>query len=221
MFSTDQLIQVALFAGMFLLISGPIHECAHAFTAWKLGDGTAKLFGRVTLNPIVQFDSFGALMIVIAGLSGFGLGWAKPTPVNPYNLRGRYGDSIVAAAGPVSNLALAAVFGVLYRVIPDQAAGLTLYIRSPAGIVSLICLFGVVLNVGLFLFNLLPIPPLDGSHVLFDLLDPQTARQIRPVLQQYGILILFLVIFPFGQTSIAGIVMDRVGFPIMRLFLGW
>ena len=89
---------------MFVLISGPVHECAHAFTAWKLGDGTAKLFGRITLDPIKHFDPIGGTLLIAsvilglisqAGIAGFG--WAKPTPVNPYNLRGRYADTMVAA----------------------------------------------------------------------------------------------------------------------------
>ena len=111
----SQFADVAIFMGLFLLISGPVHECAHAYTAWKLGDGTARLFGRVTLNPVAHFDPLGAGMILLSSLAGFGIGWAKPTPVNPYNLRGRYANTMVSVAGPLSNLALAMVFAIGLR----------------------------------------------------------------------------------------------------------
>src|ERR1035437_6040932 len=122
--SSDDLARAVIWIGMFVLISGPVHECAHAFTAWKLGDGTAKLFGRITLDPIKHFDPIGGTLLIASVLLGLishssigGFGWAKPTPVNPYNLRGRYADTIVAAAGPLSNLALAAVCAIGFRIL--------------------------------------------------------------------------------------------------------
>jgi len=98
----------------------------------ELGDGTARLFGRVTLNPIAHFDPLGAGMILLSSLAGFGIGWAKPTPVNPYNLRGRYASTMVSVAGPVSNLALAMVFAIGLRLLSGSWAfwGGTFYYDS-------------------------------------------------------------------------------------------
>ncbi len=221
----SQLADVAIFMGLFLLISGPVHECAHAYTAWRLGDGTAKLYGRVTLNPIAHLDPFGALMIFISSLAGFGVGWAKPTPVNPYNLRGRYASTMVSVAGPLSNLVLAMGFAVALRLLSDSwtISGQTfVYAPTVPGGVSVILWIGVELNVMLMLFNLLPVPPLDGSHVLFDLLSRETSARIRPMFDQYGIFLLVLLILPIfpGETSIVGVVFGRVGLPIMGLLVG-
>ena len=219
------LTDVAIFMGLFLLVCGPVHECAHAYTALRLGDPTAKLYGRVTLNPIAHIDPVGALMILLSSFAGFGIGWAKPTPVNPYNLRGRYASAIVSAAGPLSNLVLAMIFAVALRLLSGSwiIAGHTLYYESSvAGGVSVLLWIGVQLNVMLMLFNLLPVPPLDGSHVLLDMLDRQTAAQLRPYFDQYGILLFFLLILPIlpNQTSIVGVVFQRIGLPIIGLLVG-
>jgi Zn-dependent protease len=192
-----------IWIAMFFLVSGPIHECAHAITALRLGDGTAKLFGRVSLDPIVHFDPVGGSLLMITALiglftgGGLAFGWAKPTPVNPYNLRGRYADARVAAAGPVSNLALAALFAVGARILwsdgfyPDN--------NSAMNMVELVLVTGVSLNVVLMVFNLLPIAPLDGSHVLIDLLDPATGRQVQQFMNQYGLMLLIVVVLFAGQ----------------------
>jgi Zn-dependent protease len=208
MFTTLELARAVIFVVMFLLISGPVHECAHAFVAWKLGDGTAKLFGRVSLDPVRHFDPVGGtllaasvfLSLVTTG-TAFGFGWAKPTPVNPYNLRGRHADSMVAAAGPLSNLCLAAVFAVAFRILLQE--GIYPDNTSVADMLSLVCEMGIVLNVALMVFNLIPIPPLDGSHVLFDFLDPRTANELRNTMNQYGLILLFLVIFVGGRYIVA------------------
>jgi Zn-dependent protease len=208
MFTTLELARAVIFVVMFLLISGPVHECAHAFVAWKLGDGTAKLFGRVSLDPVRHFDPVGGtllagsvLLSLIATGSAFGFGWAKPTPVNPYNLRGRHADSLVAAAGPLSNLVLAALFAVGFRIL--FADGIYPGNTSVPTMVALVFEMGIVLNVVLMVFNLIPIPPLDGSHVLFDFLDPRTAHDLRNMLNQYGLMILFLFIFLGGRVIFA------------------
>ena len=203
--NSESLAEAIIWIAMFLLISGPVHECAHAFTAWKMGDGTAKLFGRVSLDPIRHFDPIGGTLltvsVLLSAVSGgrvIGFGWAKPTPVNPYNLRGRYADSLVAAAGPLSNLALAAVFAVGFRIMwanGVHAADNT----SVSNMIQLIFFEGVELNVVLMLFNLIPIPPLDGSHVLFDLLDPRTAHDLRIFMNQYGLILLVLVVLFVGR----------------------
>lgn len=210
--------QAVIWIGMFLLISGPVHECAHAFVAWKLGDGTAKLFGRVTLDPIKHFDPVGGTLLAVSvllnavGGSPIGFGWAKPTPVNPYNLRGRHADSMVAAAGPLSNLALAAACAVGFRVLwangafPDNT--------SVQNIVELVFFLGIELNVVLMLFNLIPIAPLDGSHVLFDVLDPRTAHDVRNFMNQYGLMLLVLVVLLAGRIIVPVLV------PIVNFLAG-
>lgn len=182
--------------GFFLLIGFPVHEFAHAFTAYRLGDATAKLFGRLTLNPIAHFDPVGGLMLVISVLlgSGFVIGWAKPTPVNTSNLRDRRnGEVLVSLAGPASNLLMAAVGAVVFRIA--YAPGGTL----PNQVIQLLFDF-VLFNVMLAVFNLIPIPPLDGSTLLFRFVSPRTAWQIRPVLAQYGIFVLFALILVGGPV---------------------
>jgi Zn-dependent protease len=201
---------------LFLLVAGPVHECAHAVAAWRLGDDTAKANGRITLNPFVHFDPMGgSLLAVSILLGGVGFGWAKPTPVNPYNLRGHHADSVVAAAGPLSNLVLAALFAIPFRIL--WANGVAPDNHSVAEMVQLVCYVGVWLNVLLMIFNFIPIPPLDGAHVLFDFLDPRTSRDLQATLNQYGLLLLIGVILVASQiiTPIARpIVSFLTGLPI-------
>jgi Zn-dependent protease len=201
---------IALIA-FFLLLSFPVHEFAHAFAAYRLGDSTAKLFGKLTLNPIAHFDQFGGTMLVISILvTGFPLGFAQ-TPVNPRNLRGRYGEAIVALAGPLSNLLIAAVVAIPLRLLlanPQFAIeNLTL-----VSILSFIVQGSIILG----LFNLIPVPPLDGGTVLLSLVPPRTAWQIRPILAQYGIFIIILLILPLGGQSILG----RILLPITDVIYG-
>lgn len=214
----ESLVAAIVFIAMFVLISGPVHEAAHAYTAWKLGDGTAKLFGRVTLNPLAHLDPVGAGLLAISVLFfGFGFGWAKPTPVNPYNLRGKHADSIVAAAGPLSNLALAVVFAIAFRIVFPLTYEAYPTDHTLAGLINYILFEGIVLNVLLMLFNLIPIPPLDGSHVLYDFLDWRTARQIRPYLDQYGMFILMALIL-FGVLST---LFSDIGVPLVNFLAGF
>lgn len=181
--------------GIFLLVAFPVHEFAHAFVAYRLGDGTAKLFGRLTLNPIVHFDPIGGLFLVITALLPGGLlfGWAKPTPVNPSNLRDRRnGEVLVALAGPASNLVMASIAAIVFRIL------FALDVALPDLVYEILANF-VVFNIALAIFNMLPIPPLDGSTLLFRFLSPQQAWQWRPILQQYGFIVLIVIIFALSR----------------------
>jgi Zn-dependent protease len=157
----DRLLSIVFFL-LALVVSISIHEFSHAWAAYELGDPTARNQGRLTLNPLVHFDPIGALMILFMAFAGWGLGWGKPVPVNPYNLRGnpRVGMGLTSAAGPFSNLVLATVFAIPLRLgwdMPDLLIGF-LWVM-------------VLTNVGLAIFNLIPLPPLDGFGVAQGLLS--------------------------------------------------
>jgi Zn-dependent protease len=212
---SEMLVRVVVLA-VLLAVSFPFHEFAHALAAFRLGDSTARLFGRLTLNPIAHFDPTGGLMLAISVLFlGAGFGWAKPTPVNPRNLEGgRWGEALVAAAGPLSNLVLAAAAALPLRFI--VASGID------AGIVGSILDLFVWVNLLLMVFNFLPIPPLDGSKVLYAFLDPQTAWRVRPVLEQYGtyILLILIALPMFGGPSPLGLIFSAILTPLYRLLTG-
>ena len=183
--SPEQLVLNGVMIAIFLGIAFPVHECAHALVAYLRGDATAKLYGRISLNPVVHFDPIGGLMTVISiFLGGFLIGWAKPTPVNPNNLRDRRNDEVlVALAGPASNLMMAVIGGIVVRVI--VASG----VRPPDLAIQALFYF-VVFNVMLAIFNLIPIPPLDGANLLFRFIPLRMSWQLRPFLAQYGIFII-------------------------------
>ena len=212
---TEERIAQFITIGIILLVSFPVHEFSHALAALRLGDGTAKLFGRLTLNPIVHFDPLGGLMLLLTGLLGFGFGWAKPTPVNPNNLRGgRQGEAIVSFAGPASNLVLAVAAALPLRYI------LATHVAVP-DLVTFVLADFVLINLALMVFNLIPIPPLDGAKVLYALLDPRTAYQVRPYLEQYGFFFLFFLIIPLGPGgSILGRLFVAIVGPLSDLLVG-
>jgi Zn-dependent protease len=166
-----------------ILVAFPVHEFAHAATAVALGDDTPKWQGRYTLNPKAHIDPIGAVLVLLTGF-----GWAKPVQWNPSNIRidPKAGSILVALAGPLSNLLLAFLTAIVIGMDPFAAPMFTSFLLNFMSI-----------NVLLFVFNLIPVPPLDGSHILFALLPGDSFRW-RKQMQQYSMLILLVVIFLGG-----------------------
>jgi len=191
---------IVIFQLIVLLFSVMVHEVSHGAVALKLGDETAKKADRLTLNPLKHLDPIGSFILPLSIFLFTGgrmiFGWAKPVPYDPRNLKDpRIGAGIIGAAGPASNFVLAIVFGLIIRLLlPYQAA---------PNIEALTDLFSVVVFINLLLgvFNLLPLPPLDGSNILFALLPSQWA-EIRRFLLIYGFWILLFVIFFLFQYLI-------------------
>jgi len=178
-----------------LLISLTIHEAAHAWTADRLGDPTARRLGRVSLNPIVHIDPIGTLLLpLIAAVSHFPLiGWAKPVPVNPRNLAHPRRDfMLVAAAGPISNLLQAVIAAAIFRGLFSAGNG--------SGVAASAVQDAVVINLLLAFFNLIPVPPLDGGNVALGLLPPALAVPFSKV-RQFGFLILYALLFTGAATA--------------------
>ena len=216
MFGLDITPATIITIAVFLLVAFPVHEFFHALVAYRLGDSTAKYHGRLTLNPIVHFDPIGGGLLAITMLLGsFVFGWAKPTPVNPMNLRnGHRGEALVAIAGPLSNLAMAIAAAIPLRFI------IATRMDVPELVVQVVYLF-LYVNVILAIFNFIPVPPLDGSKLLYGFLSPQTAYKVRPVLDQYGFMILILMFLPiFGGQSILGTVVSPLINAIVKLLVG-
>jgi Zn-dependent protease len=178
---------------VIILVALPVHEMAHAAMAVQLGDETPRMQGRYTFNPIAHIDPFGALLILFTGF-----GWAKPVQWNPNNIDVdiRLGTILVAAAGPVSNLVLA-------------AAGAFLVPFADSAMLERFLSFFVWINTLLFVFNLIPIPPLDGSHILFALL-PGDNFELRMFLGRFGFIILLATIY-LGRGFITGLASQVVG----------
>jgi Zn-dependent protease len=210
---------------LILVFSIGIHEFAHAWSAMKLGDRTAYHLGRVSLNPAVHLDPMGTMMMAFTALAGVGIGWGKPVPVNPINLKygPRIGMALTAAAGPLSNILQAIVWGIPLRLVyhgnleVPELAFKALWI-------------GLSVNIGLALFNLIPIPPLDGFSILLGGLEAIRTRWAndalrfltQPSLMQMAPMLLFGLIF-LGQTtglSILGTVLGGPREQLIRLILG-
>jgi len=185
----------AVFYILIVLFSVVIHEVSHGYVAYILGDPTAKMQGRLTLNPISHLDPIGS--IILPAVLFFAhlpvIGWAKPVPYNPYNLQaGKWGPAMVAAAGPTSNIVVATFFSIVIRL--NLA-----YAFAPVAATQL-CLLIVELNILLAVFNLIPVPPLDGSKVLFSAL-PYNLRHVQAFLERYGMIFIVLVLL-YGGTII-------------------
>jgi len=218
----QKIIQFLIFFPV-ILISIVIHEFAHCWTTDRLGDETPRVNGRLTLNPLAHLDLFGTIMIVVSSFAGIGFGWGKPSPMNPMNFhhpaRGRM---ISAAAGPISNLlqALAwASLGLLaHTFIPAPYSILQLFQFDPrVPFILLICFAGVIINITLAAFNLLPVYPLDGHHILGYLLPP-----LQPIIDNplWGLLFLFLVF----NTSLMDKIMMPIIIPMLKAciyLIGW
>lgn len=177
-----------LFIIVILIMSVVVHEVSHGYAALALGDPTAKYQGRLTLNPIYHLDPVGSFLVPLLGYfaGGFIIGWAKPVPFNPYNLRNqKWGEAIVAVAGPLANISLAIIFGLAIRFMAGQAFATSAFISLTG--------FVVMINIILAIFNLIPIPPLDGSKILFAFL-PYKWQSLRQSFEQYGLVLVFIFI---------------------------
>lgn len=177
---------------VILIFSVILHEVSHGYMADWLGDPTARLSGRLTANPLKHIDPIGSIIVpLITSLMGFTFGWAKPVPYNPYNLRNkRQGELLIALAGPASNILLALVFGTLLRFMVSSGN----ISESILTIVSYI----VIINIILAIFNLIPLPPLDGSKILFSLL-PNQYGATRMTLERYAPIFVLVVVFFLWQ----------------------
>lgn len=183
---------------IILIFSVIIHEYAHGYIAYQLGDDTAYRAGRLTLNPLAHLDPIGSFLVPLLFLfsAGFVFGWAKPVPYNPYNLKDwKWGPAKVAVAGPAANIFVAIIFALLYK-----------FFALP------VFTFVILINIILAIFNLVPIPPLDGSKILFAII-PEKYNYIKVNLERYGFIILLLFIF-FAWQLIAPII-----FYVFELFV--
>ena len=188
-------LQFYLILAPVILFSLTVHEYAHALAAWKLGDDTAKNMGRLSLNPLVHLDLIGTVLLFIVHF-----GWAKPVPVNPRNFRNPKKDMLlVAVAGPVSNVLTAVAAAVLLNAVLENFDSYAALSSQEAVFVSVRVLWWFIyIGIVLAVFNMLPIPPLDGSRVLYGLLPAGADRKYLSV-EKYGILILVAVLFLGGK----------------------
>ena len=194
-----------------------VHEFMHAWTASLLGDDTARFLGRISLNPAVHFDPVGAIMFLFIAIGLPGLAWGKPVPVNDSRLRplGRFGKqgsmAIVAIAGPISNIVLGAIAALVLQVARISGQSL--------GAFDQILWIFMIVNFSLAAFNMIPIPPLDGSRILTALLPPFWRPVLAPI-ERYGIMVLFLILI-LGRGiggSIIGAITDPVRNLLLRIF---
>ncbi len=186
--SLDTVIYRLIAAGLVLLVGFPVHEFAHAWAAYLQGDATAKMFGRLTLDPRVHLDTTGSVLLLVSAVAGWVIGWAKPTPYNAANLRNRRnGEVLVALAGPAANMVVAIVAALVFRFF------VATQIRPP-DVVIIVLVYFIQYQVILAIFNLLPIPPLDGSALLLRVLPPRRAWEVRAMLSQYGLIVLLVIV---------------------------
>jgi Zn-dependent protease len=208
----NQQVVLVIFQVVVLVLAFSVHECAHAWAAWRLGDPTAKMLGRLTLNPVKHLDPFGSVIFPLIGLfyGGMLFGWAKPTPVTARNFKNyKRDDILVALAGPMSNLISATLALILLVVLKHAIAGgdvavqtAMLLARRVPGVsteslpqlfpIALFLYYVILLNLLLFVFNLIPVPPLDGSHILRHFL-PYNALRIYDKIGMFGMIFIMLI----------------------------
>ncbi|MGP8258971.1 MAG: site-2 protease family protein [Acidobacteriaceae bacterium] len=225
---SQQEFVLVLFQVVVLVLAFSVHESAHAYTAMRLGDPTAYMLGRVTLNPMKHLDPLGSVLVPLISLvyGGMLIGWAKPCPVTTRNFRHiKRDDILVSMAGPASNLAMATVALVLLVIFKHLVAGGVPSIEAAMLMarhvavetdnlptlfpIALLLYYGVFINLLLFVFNLIPIPPLDGSHVLRQFL-PYQVEQVYNRIGMWGLIIIFL----FG----GGLIFGTFFYPLLRVF---
>jgi Zn-dependent protease len=191
-----------------LLLAIILHESAHGWVAEKLGDPTARDLGRITLNPIPHIDPIGTIIlpvILILAQSSFLFGWAKPVPVNPYYFQNpRKGMLQVALAGPVTNMSLAFLFGLVFRFLHQFGLEEGFFLS-----LIIMVIWGVIINLVLAIFNLIPIPPLDGSKILMGILSEEKAEKFA-LIERYSF-ILIILLFTIGRPIIQLFVYPFVG----------
>ena len=180
-----------------LLFSVIAHELAHGYMAEKLGDPTARLSGRLTINPLAHLDMFGSVILplfLIITHAPFLVGWAKPVPINPQNFRNKkWGGALVALAGPAANIVIAVVFSLLFHLVSTTSSVAPIFVAI------------VATNIALAVFNLIPIPPLDGHHILFALLG-RHAWKVKYFLRKYSLIILIVFII-YGWKLVSPLVL--------------
>jgi Zn-dependent protease len=223
----NQQVVLVIFQVVVLILAFSVHECAHAWTAWRLGDPTARMLGRITLNPIKHLDPFGSVIFPLIGLyyGGMLFGWAKPTPVTARNFKNyKRDDILVALAGPASNLLSATIALILLVILKHVIAGGGVAIVTAMALahrmqgvstenlpqlfpIALFLYYVILLNLLLFVFNLIPVPPLDGSHVVRHLL-PAGALKIYDTLGMFG---LFILVF-WGGGLLGKLISPAIGF---------
>ncbi len=206
------LIAIALYLTI-VVIALTVHEFCHAWAGHLLGDVTAKQHGRLTLNPVAHIDPYSTLMLPVALIllgSPVVFGAAKPVPFNPYAVRyGKWGAALVAVAGPASNLVMAIFVGTYLRFVPVS------------GIAEQFLLQFVLINLAFFVFNMIPVPPLDGSRVLYAI-APSGMRDVMDQMERYGLIVIFVFLFisysflsPYILTAVTGLATLILGHPIV------
>jgi len=200
------MVNIISFLALILAIT--IHEFSHALVADRLGDPTPRSFGRLTLNPLAHADTVGTIILpLISALTGIPtIGWAKPVPIDPFNFRHPKRDEIlVSLAGPISNLLLAIIISAIANI--TQIQSIFVYVL-------------VLINISLAVFNLLPIPPLDGSKILLNILPTESSLRWQEAFDRYGFIILIILVFlPFNGQTIFGLIMSPIVSFIFRLLL--